>query len=226
MGRNSYRDHIVESGMQTVYRRGFATAGIREITAAAGVAQGSFTNHFASKEDFGVAVIDHYFEQIRGVIARTLRDETLDPMARLHAYFDAIIALFADLNWHYGCLAGNMALEASEHSETIRHRLVAIFAEWSVPFADAVRDAQELGHVRPDLDPDEVGAALLEAWHGAMLRMKVERTSEPLERFLQFVLPALLGVQDAGSSVFQTRLSDRQRQKPKPKPRKQKGRPK
>jgi len=44
--------------MQTVHERGFASAGLREITAKAGVAQGSFTNHFASKDEFGVAVLD------------------------------------------------------------------------------------------------------------------------------------------------------------------------
>ena len=94
MGRPSFRDKIIASGTQTVHERGFATVGLREITAAAGVAQGSFTNHFASKEEFGVAVLDHYFEQIRAVIARTLNDESRRPLERLRAYFDEITDLF------------------------------------------------------------------------------------------------------------------------------------
>ena len=192
MGRSSFRENIIASGARTVHERGFASVGLREITAAAGVAQGSFTNHFASKEAFGVAVIDHYFEQIRRVIAATLRDQGRPPLDRLHAYFDTIIALFAASGWRYGCLAGNMGLEAAEHSEPIRARLVGIFAEWTPPFADVIRDAQTLGQVRPDLDADEAGAALLEAWHGAMLRMKVDRSPAPLERFKRLTLPALI----------------------------------
>jgi TetR/AcrR family transcriptional regulator, transcriptional repressor for nem operon len=95
MGRPSFRDKIIASGMQTVHERGFASAGLREITAKAGVAQGSFTNHFASKDEFGVAVLDHYFDQIRAVIAQTLRNVDRTPMERLRAYFDAITELFA-----------------------------------------------------------------------------------------------------------------------------------
>lgn len=192
MGRPSFRDKIVASGMQTVHERGFASTGLREITAAAGVAQGSFTNHFASKEAFGIAILDRYFDAMRTVIAGTLEDPEQEPLVRLQAYFDTVTALFAASNWRFGCLAGNMALEAAEHSEAIRHKLEAIFAEWTPPFAKVIRQAQASGDVAPDLDANEAGAALLEAWHGAMLRMKIERSSAPLDRFKRLILPAVL----------------------------------
>ncbi len=192
MGRRSFRDVIITSGVRTVHERGFAHAGLREITAAAGVAQGSFSNHFASKEEFGVAVLDRYFEQIRAVITRTLGDAGRPPLGRLRAYFDAITELFAAAGWRYGCLAGNLGLEAAEHSEAIRRRLGEIFAEWTPPFAEVIRQAQGAGEVRADLDAEKAGAALLEAWHGAMLRMKIECSPAPLDRFKRLILPALL----------------------------------
>ena len=198
MGRPSFREKLVTSGIDTVHARGFATVGIREITATAGVAQGSFTNHFASKEDFGIAVLDAYFDQIQGVIGETLRDETRAPIARLRAYFEAITALFEACGWRYGCLIGNMALEAAEHSESIRHRLGAIFGEWTPPFAEAIRQAQAAGEVHADLDAEETAAALLEAWHGAMLRMKIDRSFAPLERFKRLTFPALLAAPTSG----------------------------
>ena len=176
-----------------MHERGFATVGLREITAAAGVAQGSFTNHFASKEEFGVVVIDHYFDQIRAVISATLRDKERSPIDRLFAYFDAIISLFADSEWRYGCLAGNMGLEAAEHSDLIRGCLGAMFAEWVVPFAEVIQQAQAAGQIGADVNAHEAGAALLEAWHGAMLRMKIDRSPAALERFKRLTLPALLG---------------------------------
>ena len=195
MGRQSYREKIVASGMQTVHQGGFATVGVRELTERAGVAQGSFTNHFKTKEEFGVAVLDYYFDQVvRSVIAVTLNDKERAPMERRRAYFDVITSLFASTSpqWHYGCLAGNMALEAAEHSELIRHRLTEIFAEWALPFGRVIRDAQTAGEVRSDINAEETGAALLEAWHGAMLRMKIDRTPAALDRFKQLVFPALL----------------------------------
>lgn len=192
MGRASYRSQIVESGTQTVHERGFATVGLREITAAAGVAQGSFTNHFNSKDEFGIAVLDHYFEKIQGVIAHTLDAEDQRPSDRLRRYFDVITDLFAEAGWRYGCLAGNMGLEAAEHSDLIRLRLREVFAEWTPPFARVIRQAQEAGEVRADLDSEQAGAALLEAWHGAILRMKIDRSPAALDRFKNLILPAVL----------------------------------
>ena len=192
MGRPSFRERIIASGTRTVHERGFASVGLREITASAGVAQGSFTNHFASKAEFGVAVLDHYFDQLRGVMAATLGDEERAPTERLRAYFDTITDLLAAAGWRYGCLAGNMGLEAAEHSEVLRQRLGEIFAEWASPFAEVIRQGQQVGEIRLDLNPDEAGAALLEAWHGAMLRMKVERSPAPLDRFKELILPAVL----------------------------------
>jgi TetR/AcrR family transcriptional regulator, transcriptional repressor for nem operon len=193
MGRPSFREKLIESGTQTVHERGFAGTGLREITASAGVAQGSFTNHFASKEEFGVAILDRYFDRLRVVIAETLQNQALSPAARLHAYFDTISDLLEQSGWRFGCLAGNMSLEASETSERLRHKLVEIFAEWTPPFADAVRQLQDERGDDRGLDPKEIGAALLEAWHGAMLRMKVDRTAAPLDRFRHITLPALVG---------------------------------
>jgi TetR/AcrR family transcriptional regulator, transcriptional repressor for nem operon len=175
MGRPSFRQQIIESGTKTVHERGFLGTGLREITASAGVAQGSFTNHFFSKEEFGIAVLDHYFSSIREVMDATLLDQSKTPVGRIYAYFDAITDLLDQSGWRFGCLAGNMSLEASETSERLRQRLVEIFAEWTPPFAEAIRQSQASGGEPHGIDPAEAGAALLEAWHGAMLRMKVDR---------------------------------------------------
>ena len=192
MGRPSVRETLIDSGVTTLYERGFAASGVREITSTAGVPQGSFTNHFDSKEAFGLAVLDRYYERIGAVVDATLRDETRAPVDRLRAYFDAITDLLSGVNWHHGCLIGNMSLEAAEHSEVLRERLAQIFATWTQPFADAIRAAQIRGELRNDLEADDLAELLLSAWHGAMLRMKVDRTREPLDRFKRVFFETLL----------------------------------
>ncbi len=52
MTRISNRDKIVANGLQVMLERGYVGASVRDIVEAAGVPQGSFTNHFASKEAF------------------------------------------------------------------------------------------------------------------------------------------------------------------------------
>ncbi|GII80153.1 TetR family transcriptional regulator [Sphaerisporangium rufum] len=173
-------------------RKGFTAAGVRDITAAAGVPQGSFTNHFTSKEAFGLEILDRYFADVRDLIAATLRAPDLPPLRRLAAYFDAVTARLAERGWHHGCLVGNMSLESAEHSEAIRARLAAIFAEWREPFAECLAQARERGELADGAAPDDLADFLLSSWQGAILRMKVERDPAPLERFTRVVFTGVL----------------------------------
>ena len=61
MPRASTRERILTEGLRVVHERGFSGASVRDIVQAAGVPQGSFTNHFASKEAFGLEVIERLF---------------------------------------------------------------------------------------------------------------------------------------------------------------------
>ena len=192
MARHSLREQIIESGVATVHQRGFAASGIREITATAGVPQGSFTNHFRSKDAFGVAVLDRYLERTEAIFDATLRDGTRPPIERLRAYFDAITRLLEGAGWRHGCMISNMSLEAAEHSELLRTRLVQIFCALNQPFAEAVRAAQAAGEIRDDIDAEDLADVLLSAWHGAMLRMKVDRSPAPLDRFKRVFVATLL----------------------------------
>jgi len=193
MPRQSHREKIISSGVESVRRHGFASLGVREIVAAAGVPQGSFTNHFRSKEAFGMAVLDRYYENAIGdVIARTVGDRARPPVERITAYFGAITALFSEVDWRYGCLLGNMGLEGSEHSEPIRKRLTEIFVAWTVPFVEALRAAQDDGAVRLDLTAQEIADFLMAAWQGSMLRMKIDRSRDPLDLFRKVVLATVL----------------------------------
>ena len=192
MGRPSLREKILESGVRTLHENGFVSSGIREITAAAGVPQGSFTNHFRSKEAFGVAVLERYYQGVEATIAGTLRDESLSPVARLHAYFDAVTARLEGADWRHGCLIGNMSLEASEHSEALRERLVAVLDAIAAAFAETVRAAQAAGQMRADFEAEEIASALMSSWQGAMLWMKVQRSAGAIERFKRVTLAAFL----------------------------------
>ncbi len=85
MARPSLREQIVGSGLRTVHEVGYARAGVREITAAAGVPQGSFTNHFRSKEAFGLAILDRYLEGVEATMAGTHDHASLPPGERQRA---------------------------------------------------------------------------------------------------------------------------------------------
>ncbi|MCA3746417.1 MAG: TetR family transcriptional regulator C-terminal domain-containing protein [Phenylobacterium sp.] len=187
MSRPSNREQLIETGVETLMCRGFSNASVRDIASAAGVPLGSFTNHFRSKEDYAVEVLDRYFASIQNVMAQTLESPNMAPLQRLDAYLDVITDLMSVSGWRYGCLIGNLGLEVSGYSELIRTRLQGIFADWLRPFLAVVVDAQRSGELRDDLSPEELAEFLLAGWHGAILRMKVERSDEPLKRFRRII---------------------------------------
>lgn len=183
MPRPSLRDRILDAGLKVMFRKGFVGAGVRDIVAEASAPQGSFTNHFRSKESFAREVLDRYFEHVKGLIAQTLGDDRLSPRERLRRYLDLITERLAADRFTRGCLIGDFSIEAAPVSPLLRERLGEIFAEWRKPFADCIAQAQAAGEIAAEFDPVDLAEFLLASWEGAILRMKVDGTSEPLERF-------------------------------------------
>src|ERR1700712_4956151 len=104
MPKPSNREKILTEGLKVVHERGFDGASVRDIVQAAGVPQGSFTNHFASKEAFGLEILDLYFANNARVIDETLKNDALSPLQRLRAYIDVSKSQFGPDAVRNGCL--------------------------------------------------------------------------------------------------------------------------
>jgi TetR/AcrR family transcriptional repressor of nem operon len=193
MSKPSNREKILTEGLRVVHQRGFANASVRDIVQAAGVPQGSFTNHFTSKEAFGLEILDLYLANNRSVIAETLRNDSLPPLARLRAYIDAGKNRLNRDGMRNGCLFGNFTAEASDHSEGIRHRLVEIFAEVREAIAYCLKAAVTAGELPADFECDEVAGFVVSSLQGANLVAKAERSPAPVERFKQILFSRILG---------------------------------
>jgi TetR/AcrR family transcriptional repressor of nem operon len=183
MARHSLRERILEAGLKVMFRKGYIGAGVRDIVAEAPAPQGSFTNHFRSKEDFAREVLDRYFDDVKLLVADTLGDDSRTPRQRLQRYLDIITERLARDGFNRGCLIGDFSLEAAPQSEMLRTRLAAIFVEWRAPFTACIAEGQASGEIAAAFPPEELAEFLLASWEGAIMRMKVERNREPLERF-------------------------------------------
>jgi TetR/AcrR family transcriptional repressor of nem operon len=179
----SNRDRILKAGLKVMFDKGYVGAGVREIVAEAAAPQGSFTNHFRSKEEFAREVLDLYFDYTKGLVAEALGDRDLIPRERLRRYLDIITGRLGKAEFSRGCLIGDFSLEAAPQSELLRTRLAEIFAEWRAPFAACIAEGQATGEIAATFAPEDLAEFLLSSWEGAIMRMKVERNAEPLERF-------------------------------------------
>jgi TetR/AcrR family transcriptional regulator, transcriptional repressor for nem operon len=187
----SNRHRILEAGLKVMFRKGYVGAGVRDIVAEASAPQGSFTNHFRSKEEFAREVLDLYFDHTKRLVAEALEDRSLAPSERLRRYLDIITDRLAAAEFRRGCLVGDFSLEAAPQSEMLRTRLIEFFAEWLSPFAACIAEGQETGEIARTFSPEDLADFLLSSWEGAILRMKVERNVEPLERFKRIVFATM-----------------------------------
>jgi TetR/AcrR family transcriptional repressor of nem operon len=168
---------LIETGTRIFHERGYTATGVRQVAAAAGVPLGSFTNHFRSKERFAHVVLEHYVDRLGEIMVATLQDTSKPPEARINAYFDAIEHALDEQNWGVGCLIPDLATETPAHSEILRGALQQVLEQQTTAFAKVFSETAQPG------DADDFAAVLLAAWHGTLLRMKVERSSVPIARF-------------------------------------------
>ena len=192
MAKPSHREKILTEGLRVVHERGFMGASVRDIVQAAGVPQGSFTNHFSSKEAFGLEIIGLYLASSRDVIGKTLRNDDLPALERLSAYIDAGKNRLNRDNMRNGCLFGNFTAEASDHSELIRQKLVEVFAEVQASVAYCLSAAVAAGELPADFDCDEIAGFVVSSLQGANLLAKALRCPTPVERFKKILFTVIL----------------------------------
>ncbi len=133
MAKASHRDRILDAGLKVMFRKGYIGSGVRDIVAEASAPQGSFTNHFRSKEAFAREVLDRYFDHLKGLVAQVLDDRSLSPRQRLRRYLDIITERLKADEFRRGCLIGDFSLEAAPQSDMLRERLAAIFRSGARP---------------------------------------------------------------------------------------------
>jgi TetR/AcrR family transcriptional repressor of nem operon len=155
MPKPSHREKLLEAGFEVVLERGYCGASVRDIVQAAGTPQGSFTNHFTSKDAFCLELLNRYFAMVEENIRLTLRNDAASPLARLEEWLDIVIGFLKKAGMRNGCLIGNFSAEAGEHSEPIRQRLSDIYHAIHRSLKYCLDAAAKVGELHSSADCDE-----------------------------------------------------------------------
>lgn len=91
-----------------------------------------------------------------------------------------------------GCLIGNFAGELAESSEICRDILNQVKNNWCDSFAYHLKSGQETGDIRVDLASDELAGFCWDVWEGALLRMKLERSTESIRKTIKMLFKSFL----------------------------------
>ncbi|MFD3666430.1 TetR/AcrR family transcriptional regulator [Streptomyces sp. NPDC058659] len=176
MGRTSdARERILTAAKTLMLSRGYSALGVAEICKAAGVPKGSFYYFFASKEELALAVIDEHWTVQRAEWTRAL-DKDVPPLQRLRRLYESTAAELRtgqrSCGTVTGCLLGNLALEMSTGTATVRDRLREIFDEQVALVEGTVTEARGRGEVTV-ADAHEAARSLVAQLEGQVLFAKL-----------------------------------------------------
>mgnify|MGYP001075890860 CR=1 FL=1 len=191
MPKPNTRDQIFDAALKLLLERGFNASSVQDITVEAGVPKGSFYNHFESKEALAAEIVSDYASR-RSTLRDILSDDSIPALERLRGYFTALNQRLVDRGFQHGCMIGNMTAELSEQSPVIREQLLRIYANWSAALEYAIAAGQQDGSIANQLSPKTLAGFVLNAWEGATLRVRVERSQDAFNQFMDVIFNKVL----------------------------------
>jgi len=171
--------------------QGYHGTGIQEVLDQVGVPKGSFYNYFESKEGFGAEVIRRYAERVFENMDASLGKPKGDAFSALRKFFNAEIRRHEEEQWQ-GCLFGNLGAELGDSKELCKKAMEEGLKGVEERFASVLARAQEQGTVRSDITAAELANFLLNAYEGALLRMNIQGSVEPLRKFKAVMVEGIL----------------------------------
>jgi TetR/AcrR family transcriptional repressor of nem operon len=182
-GRGDTRAALIRCGTELLTEKGFHGTGVDALLKRLGIPKGSFYHYFASKEEFGLAVIDNYATYFARKLDRLLGDAGRSPLARLRAFVAEGKAGMLRHRFRRGCLVGILGQEVGGRDDPFRQRLDQVFAHWQERVAVCLEEAKAAGELAADADTRRLAAFFWIGWEGAILRAKLTRSSAPLDLF-------------------------------------------
>jgi TetR/AcrR family transcriptional repressor of nem operon len=175
------RTELVRIGVALLTEKSFYNFSLDELVAIAGVPKGSFHYYFSSKDAYALEVIDAYAAYFARKLDRHLCDTSLDPIERIKAFTDDAANGMARFDFRRGCLVGNLSQELAALDETFRAALLTVIQDWRARIQTCIEEGKAAGQIRADADAAALARYFWNAWEGAVLCSKLEKSRAPLD---------------------------------------------
>jgi TetR/AcrR family transcriptional repressor of nem operon len=178
------RQVMLDAARRLVVQKGYMAVGLNEILAEAGVPKGSFYHWFDSKDAFGRAMMQSYFDDHLGTIDGIVADRDQSAAEHLVRYWRKFYETQVVDNCQGRCLVVKLGAEVSDLSESMRKVLevgtIGIVDRIEQMIVRGLAD----GTVSVEASPRDTAEALYEAWLGASVLAKIHRSPDYLDRVM------------------------------------------
>jgi TetR/AcrR family transcriptional repressor of nem operon len=177
------RDAILATGEDLMRDKGFVGVGLQEILSACGVPKGSFYHYFASKEAFGVAVLERYVERYLAAMQAVVDEQDGPARGRIRGLAEAWAGQAGEASADR-CLVVKLSAEVAGFSEPLRRALDDGVRRVVDLLAAAVAAGYADGSIPERRPAGELAASLYQLWLGAALVDRLRRDGEPFRSAL------------------------------------------
>lgn len=174
------RQHIIDVARSLMTHKGYTAVGLTELLGAAGVPKGSFYHYFRSKDEFGQALLEEYFQEYLSRVDVQMAKEG-SGAERLLSYLRYWAETQALDHTDQKCLVVKLGAEVCDLSENMRAVLEKGTALIIERITRCVEQGKSDGSITAPTHASALAEALYQMWLGASLLVKVNRTHEPFD---------------------------------------------
>jgi AcrR family transcriptional regulator len=192
------RAAILDAALNLASQMGIEGLSIGALAEVTGMSKSGVFAHFGSREELQISVIREYHERFENEVFRPAIQEPRG-LPRLKALFERWVAKVAT-EIDSGCIYISGAVEFDDRPGPVRDALAGMVLLWHGALHRAIRQAIEMGQLKPDTDPlqmlFEIHGLILSLHHDArFLRSQgaLERVSTGFSRVLQYYAQASAG---------------------------------
>lgn len=184
MKNNSTKTLLIKTGAKIILRKGFNNTGILEILRETQVPKGSFYFYFTNKEDFGLQVIDYYYQILHSEFNNIQSNSSEKPLNRLRDLLNYYKKEFNNPKYSIGSPLGNLALEMSSLNEAFRKKLRRIYSRFNGVIESLLKEALNSGDISNKTEIAETAEFIVNSLEGTILRMKIEQSDRAFRIFI------------------------------------------
>jgi TetR/AcrR family transcriptional repressor of nem operon len=165
------RHEIIAQAAVLMHSKGYENTKLADILDVAQIGKGQFYHYFSSKHELGLAVLDLFFANWNQRLMENILSSDKDAKTKINEMFDWIIEQHRRNQAKCGCVFGNLAIEMSEHDETFRSKLEAVFETWESKLKPLLRELVSPVEVDP-LELNRMAQSIVAMIEGGILLMK------------------------------------------------------
>ncbi|WP_192891013.1 TetR/AcrR family transcriptional regulator [Vibrio bathopelagicus] len=189
---NDTRLHVLDVGYQLIVNNGFTGVGLSQLLKEADVPKGSFYHYFKSKEQFGEALIQHYFENYINRVETLLVHGEGNHYQRIIGYFSRWAQIENGTCNAHKCLVVKLSAEVSDLSDPMRQALLKGAEKVTSTIQHCIAGGIDDGSIKVK-DSQQAAQNLYSMWLGASLLSKLSQSSHSLESALSLTEQILKG---------------------------------